>query len=45
MHLKVSEALSDQLSEKELFIRFTVHAFRKLLSTYVHVFSSFPFGF
>ena len=29
--------------EKELFIRFTVSAFRKLLSIYV--FSCFPFGF
>ena len=29
--------------EKELFIRFTASAFRKLLSIYV--FSHFPFGF
>ena len=35
--------LNDHLSEKELFIRFTVRAFRKLLSVYV--FSYFPFGF
>ena len=28
---------------KELFVRFTAHAFRKLLSIYV--FSHFPFGF
>ena len=31
------------MSGKELFIRFTAHAFRKLLSIYV--FSYFPFGF
>ena len=31
------------MSGKELFIRFTARAFRKLLSIYV--FSSFPFGF
>ena len=31
------------LSGKELFIRFTARAFRKLLSIYV--FSYFPFGF
>ena len=31
------------MSGKELFIRFTVHAFRKLLSK--NVFSYFPFGF
>ena len=31
------------LSVKELFIRFTASAFRKLLSIYV--FSCFPFGF
>ena len=31
------------LSGKELFIRFTASAFRKLLSIYV--FSYFPFGF
>ena len=30
-------------SEQELFIRFTVRAFRKLLSIYV--FRYFPFGF
>ena len=31
------------MSEKELLIRFTARAFRKLLSFYV--FSYFPFGF
>ena len=35
--------LNDHLSGKELFIRFTASAFRKLLSVYV--FSYFPFGF
>ena len=35
--------LNDHLFEKELFIRFTTSAFRKLSSVYV--FSSFPFGF
>ena len=35
--------LNDHLSGKELFIRFTASAFRKLLSIYV--FSCFPFGF
>ena len=35
--------LNDHLSGKELFIRFTACAFRKLLSIYV--FSYFPFGF
>ena len=35
--------LNDHLSGKELFIRFTAHAFRELLSVYV--FSYFPFGF
>ena len=35
--------LTDQLSGKELFIRFTARAFRILLSMYV--FSYFPFGF
>ena len=35
--------LNDHLSGKELFIRFTVSAFRKLLSIYV--FSYFPFDF
>ena len=35
--------LNDHLFGKELFIRFTVSAFRKLLSIYV--FSYFPFGF
>ena len=35
--------LNDHLSGKELFIRFTERAFRKLLS--VFVFSDFPFGF
>ena len=34
---------SDHLPGKELFIRFTAHAFHKLLSIYV--FSYFPFGF
>ena len=35
--------LNDHLFGKELFIRFTASAFRKLLSVYV--FSYFPFGF
>ena len=35
--------LNDHLFEKELFIRFTASAFRKLPSIYV--FSYFPFGF
>ena len=35
--------MNDHLSGKELFIRFTARAFRKLLSFYV--FSCFPFGF
>ena len=35
--------LNDHLFWKELFIRFTTSAFRKLLSVYV--FSYFPFGF
>ena len=35
--------MNDHLSGKELFIRFTARAFRKLLSIYV--FSYFPFGF
>ena len=35
--------LNDQLFGKELLIRFTASAFRKLLSVYV--FSYFPFGF
>ena len=35
--------LNDHLSEKKLFIRFIVRAFRKLVSIYV--FSYFPFGF
>ena len=35
--------LNDHLFGKELFIRFTASAFRKLLSIYV--FSYFPFGF
>ena len=35
--------MTDHLSGKELFIRFTASAFRKLLSIYV--FSYFPFGF
>ena len=35
--------LNDHLFGKELFIRFTVSAFRKLLSVYV--FSYFSFGF
>ena len=34
--------MNDHLSGKELFIRFTAGAFRKLLS--ICVFSSFPFG-
>ena len=35
--------MTDHLFGKELFIRFTASAFRKLLSVYV--FSYFPFGF
>ena len=35
--------MTDHLSGKEVLIRFTAHAFRKLLSVYV--FSYFPFGF
>ena len=35
--------MNDHLSGKELFIRFTARAFRKLLSIYI--FSYFPFGF
>ena len=35
--------LNDHLPSKELFIRFTARAFRKLLSVYV--FSYFPFSF
>ena len=35
--------LNDHLPGKELFIRFTARAFRKLLSVYV--FSYFPFAF
>ena len=35
--------MNDHLFRKELFIRFTTRAFRKLLSIYV--FSYFPFGF
>ena len=35
--------MNDDLCGKELFIRFTARAFRKLLSIYV--FSYFPFGF
>ena len=35
--------MNDHLSGKELFIRFTARAFRKLLSIYI--FSSFPFDF
>ena len=35
--------VNDYLFGKELFIRFTASAFRKLLSIYV--FSRFPFGF
>ena len=35
--------MNDHLSGKELFIRFTASAFRKLLPIYV--FSYFPFGF
>ena len=37
------QVADDHLSGKELFIRFTARAFRKLLSIYV--FSYFPFGF
>ena len=36
-------SLNDHLSGKELFIRFTARAIRKLLS--MSVFSYFPFGF
>ena len=36
-------SFNDHLSGKELFIRLTASAFRKLLSVYV--FSYFPFGF
>ena len=39
----MTSRLNDHLSGKELFIRFTTSAFRKLLSIYV--FSYFPFGF
>ena len=35
--------MNDHLFWKELFIRLTANAFRKLLSVYV--FSYFPFGF
>ena len=35
--------MNDHLSRKELFIRFTASAFRKLLSIYE--FNCFPFGF
>ena len=35
--------INDHMSGKELFIRFTMRAFRKLLSSYV--FSYFPFVF
>ena len=35
--------MNDHLSGKELFIRFSARAFRKLLSIYV--FNCFPFGF
>ena len=35
--------LNDHLYGKELFIRFTARAFRKLLSIYVFIY--FPFGF
>ena len=35
--------LNDHLSGKEVFVRFTARAFRKLLSVYV--FSYFPFSF
>ena len=37
--------LNDHLFGKELFIRFTASAFRKLPSIYMYVFSYFPFGF
>ena len=39
----VSDIFCNDLFWKELFIRFTTSAFRKLLSVYV--FSYFPFGF
>ena len=42
-HFINSRYLNDYLFRKELFIRFTASAFRKLLSVYV--FSYFPFGF
>ena len=45
-HIKMVSLMTDirnHLSGKELFIRFTARAFRKLLSIYV--FSYFPFGF
>ena len=35
--------MNDNLSGKQLFIRFTARSFRKLLSMYV--FNYFPFGF
>ena len=35
--------MNDHLFGKELFIRFTARAFRKLLTMYVY--SYFPFGF
>ena len=43
MGIKPTAGLTDHLSGKELFIRFTASAFRKPLSIYV--FSYFPFGF
>ena len=36
--------LNEHLSGQVLFIRFTARAFRKLLSIYIHVFSSFLFS-
>ena len=40
LHVVMFRQLNDHLSGKELFIRFTANAFRKLLSIYV-----FPFPF
>ena len=41
-YLMIDNVIIDHLFGKELFIRFTVSAFRKLPSIYV--FSYFPFG-
>ena len=41
--IDIFRQLNDHLFGKELFIRFTARAFRKLLSIYI--FSYFPFGF